>query len=361
MINSDKRTLSLPEQDIYELLNDTKSPIIIYGMGNGADKIINELENRRIPVCGVAASDDFVRGQSFRGFKVQKISEVLEVYPNPIIIIAFGTALPEVMERIFALSEKITVLAADVPVYGDNIWCRGFYEENKEDIEKTHELLADEQSRLVFENILHFKLTGRLSYLRKAYSDKREVFSEILCLDAEESYLDLGAYRGDTIDEFLRYTDGSYSHITALEPDRKNFAKLKQHTAGMENVRLFRMGIWSEDRDMYFSDALGRGSSLRENGGASLAVTKIDTLYAVRKLTYLKMDVEGSERQALLGGIHTLRRDMPKLNIAVYHRSEDIFSLPLLIHSIVPEYRIYLRQHPYIPAWDLNMYCVKNG
>ena len=89
-----------------------------------------------------------------------------------------------------------------------------------------------------------------------------------------------------------------------------------------------------------------------------LAVTRIDTLYHSRKLTYLKMDVEGCERQAIIGGVNTLRRDKPKLNIAVYHRSEDIFSIPLLISSIVPGYRLYLRQHPYIPAWDLTLYGV---
>ena len=126
----------------------------------------------------------------------------------------------------------------------------------------------------------------------------------------------------------------------------------------MKNIRLFRMGIWSEDRDLSFSDSLGRGSSFSENGGDTLAVTKIDTLFAVQETTYIKMDVEGCERQAIIGGINTLRRDKPKLNIAVYHRSEDIFSIPLQIHSVEPSYKLYLRQHPYIPAWDLNLYAI---
>lgn len=351
--------MRIAEKDIYDFLKSTDKPIVVYGMGNGADKIIAEFDRRGIAVSGIAASDDFVRGQSFHEFTVRKISEFERKYRDFIIIIAFGTSLNDVMEHIFSLAQRHTVLAADVPVYGDNIWSSEFYRENAEDIEKAYDLLADEQSRFVYENVIRYKLTGRLDILKSCYSDKDEVFTNILRLGQNESYLDLGAYRGDTIDEFLHYTGGSYSHIVALEPDRKTFAKLKAHVAEMNNVRIFRMGIWSEDRDMSFDGSLGRGSSIKQGAKNDLAVTKIDTLYAVRKVSYIKMDVEGSERQALIGGIDTIRRDKPKMNIAVYHRSEDIFSLPLLINSIEPQYQLYLRQHPYIPAWDLNIYATR--
>ncbi len=350
--------MNIIQTDIYEELKGSVLPVVIYGMGNGADKILNEFSRRSITVSGITASDDFVRGQSFHGCTVRKVSDFEKEFGDFIIITAFGTSLPDVMKHIFLLSERHRLLAADVPVYGDNIWDRSFYEENIEDIRRSYDLFADSRSKDVFEKIINYKLSGDLSYLRSAYSSKDEVFDEILKFSDTESYLDLGAYRGDTIDELLRYTNGKYSHITALEPDRKTFSKLKAYAAGMKNIRLYRMGIWSEDRDIGFESSLGRGSGIRQNSVEKLAVTKIDTLYKRRKLTYLKMDVEGSERQALLGGINTLRRDRPKLNIAVYHRSEDIFSIPLLISEICPDYRLYLRQHPYIPAWDLNLYAI---
>ncbi len=350
--------MNIIKKDIYSQLKGSVLPVVIYGTGNGADKIINEFDRRGIKICGVAASDDFVRGQIFRSFTVRKISDFEKEYGDFIIITAFGTSLEDVMQRIFTLSQKHTVLAADVPVYGQNIWDMHFYEENREDIERAYDIFADRRSKDVYEKLINYKLSGSLSYLRPAYSDKDEVFKEILCLSDNESYLDLGAYRGDTIDELLHYTGGKYNHITALEPDRKTFAKLKAHVGEMKNIRLYRMGIWSDDTDLPFDASLGRGSGIRQGGSEMLAVTRIDTLYHSRKLTYLKMDVEGCERQAIIGGVNTLRRDKPKLNIAVYHRSEDIFSIPLLISSIVPGYRLYLRQHPYIPAWDLNLYGV---
>lgn len=344
-------------KDIYDTLLRAGLPVVIYGMGNGADKIFREFSHRGISVSAVIASDDFVRGQSFHGFTVMRLSDAEKLFDKMIVIVAFGTCIEDVMNRIFDISKKHMLFVPDVPVYGDNVWDKDFYGQNQKDIEWAYELFADSRSKDVYEKIIRYKLSGELSELQSAYSEKGEVFSELLRLSEHESYLDLGAYRGDTIDELLHYTNGRYEYITALEPDRKTFSKLREHTAYLKNIRIYRMGIWSQDTDIPFDGSLGRGSSIKKNGTEMLPVTKIDTLYKRRRVSYIKMDVEGSEKQALLGGVQTLRRDRPKLNIAVYHRSEDIFSLPLMVHDVVPEYRLYLRQHPYIPAWDLNLYA----
>ena len=73
--------------------------------------------------------------------------------------------------------------------------------------------------------------------------------------------------------------------------------------------------------------------------------------------TLLKMDVEGAEREALAGAAQTIARWKPRLNIACYHRNEDLFALPLQVHALCPDYALYLRHHPYVPAWDVNLYA----
>ena len=83
----------------------------------------------------------------------------------------------------------------------------------------------------------------------------------------------------------------------------------------------------------------------------------LDSVLNGRPCTYLKMDVEGAEREAIAGARQTIKRERPKLNIAAYHRSEDFFELPLLIHSLCADYALYLRHHPYVPAWDTNLYA----
>lgn len=357
-ISSERDKMNTVKKDVWAELSENKQPLIIYGMGNGADKILNELERLNIPVYGVMASDDFVRGQVFRKFRVKKLSDFEKEVSNPVIIVSFGTQRSDVINHILSLAEKHTVLALDVPVYGSNIFNMSFYKENESKIETLYNLLADEQSRKVLENEINFKLSGRLEYLTSVFTDKEEVFDNILQLGQNESYLDLGAYRGDTIQEFLRHTGTQYRHITALEPDKKTYKKLKEYAGQMNNIQLFNMGIWDSDCDLHFNAESGRGSSVLESGTQALAVTKIDTLYRKRTLSYLKIDVEGAEKQTLSGGIQTLQRDKPKINVAVYHRSEDIFELPLLLHSINPNYKLFLRQHPHIPAWDLNLYAI---
>lgn len=84
----------------------------------------------------------------------------------------------------------------------------------------------------------------------------------------------------------------------------------------------------------------------------------LDSVLSGRPCTYLKMDVEGAEREAIAGAEKTIRQYAPKLNVAAYHRSEDFFQLPLLIHALQPNYRLYLRHHPYVPAWDTNLYAI---
>ena len=356
-------------RDIWERLHFADRPVIIYGTGNGADKVLNEMAKKSISPVGIMASDGFVRGQSFRGYTVKSLSEHLKEFSDPIIIIAFGSQRSDVIDNILEIAGKHTVLCADVPVYGDNIFDAEFCDGHYTELEKLRGILADDHSRRVLDGVLDFRLHGELPSLTGIFSDKDEAFENILRLGDNESYLDLGAYRGDTIEEFLRYTCGKYSHITALEPDVKTYRKLCEYAGSFQRTQLFNMGIWSQDDDLIFNSALGRGSSIdgfavssegaacRRNDTRALAVTCIDTLYKRRRLTYLKMDVEGAEERAILCGAMVIARDKPKLNIALYHRSEDIFKLPLMIHTIQPDYRLYLRQHPHIPDWDLNLYA----
>lgn len=85
---------------------------------------------------------------------------------------------------------------------------------------------------------------------------------------------------------------------------------------------------------------------------------KVDTMLQGGSASYIKMDVEGSEENALRGAAETIANFRPKLNIALYHRNEDIFKLPLLVNGMNKRYKLYMRHHPYVPDWDTNLYCV---
>lgn len=326
-------------------------------MGNGADKVLDEFNKRNIVCHGVMASDDFVRYQNFRGFTVKKMSDFEEELGDFIIALCFASSLPDVMEHIRYVSDRHELLVPNVPVYGDEVIDDSFIEKYKDDIKKAYNLMADDKSKKVFENSLNFLYSGKLSYLTKIDSDKDEAFSGILKLSDSESYLDLGAYRGDTVDEFLHYTNG-YHKIVAVEPNLKNHSKMVEHLKDLNNFTAVNAGISDNIGTMLVSKGGGRQSIVGDTKGIVTPVTTVDSLTDVyENFTYIKADIEGMEHKMLDKSSNTLSKK-PKLNIAAYHTNCDFFTLPLKIHSINPNYKIYLRKHPYIPCWDLNMYCV---
>lgn len=341
---------------VWDFFKNTDKPIILYGMGDGADKVLNHFEKLDIKAYGVMASDDFVRYQQFRGFTVKKLSDFENELDDFVIALCFASQLPEVMDNIEKIAEKHTLLVPSVPVFGDNIFDYDFYKANEKAISRAYELLSDDLSRQVHTDIIRFEFTGDVKYLQNCTTDKEEAFQNILKLGENETYLDLGAYRGDTIDEFLHYSK-SYKSIIAFEPNGKNFEKLKEHCGDMENVALWQLGSYSKNTQINFNDKAGRNSAISHKGKPT-QVAKVDTILSGQKITYAKLDVEGAEKETFIGMENTIKLFTPKLNVAAYHRSEDIFALILQLHSINPDYKFYLRHHPYIPHWDTNLYCV---
>ena len=109
---------------------------------------------------------------------------------------------------------------------------------------------------------------------------------------------------------------------------------------------------------MLVSKGGGRQSVLSTTNGVEINTLSVDSIRdKYGDFTYIKADIEGMEHKMLTGAENTLKTK-PKLNIAAYHTNSDFFTLINAIHSINPDYKIYLRKHPYIPCWDLNIYCV---
>ena len=345
------------KMSVWEKLKTCGKPVVLYGMGDGADKVLAAFERYGIRAAGVMASDGFVRGQSFHGFTVKKCGDFEREPGDFAVALCFASQLPDVMAAIKSVAARHELLVPSVPAFGNVLFDDDFIRDNYENMRQAHDLLADELSRKVYENILQFYYTGDIALLDEVTTDKDEAFREILRLGENEVYVDLGAYNGDTVDEFLRYAGDDYRKIVAFEPNAKNFAKLQAHCAEMPRTELWQLGAWSKNTTLIFNNKAGRNSAVAEKG-VETRVAAVDSILCGTAATYVKADVEGADAQALLGMRHTLRLFKPKLNFAAYHRFEDIFKLPLLIHALNPDYQIYLRHHPYIPAWDTNLYCI---
>ncbi len=349
--------------DIWTELKNEGLPILIYGMGNGADKIINVFEKYGIEYKDVFASDGFVRGHAYRGKTVISYTQACEKYGNDfVIVVSFGSKLPDVIERIYKLEEKHRVFCPDVPVCDGALFNEGFFDLHENELYKARSLFSDDISKEVFDNIIRFKLTGKPCYLKATAFYENEV-DNILNLDAYRAYADLGAYNGDTIKKYTSLCN-NINTIYAFEPDLRNFKKLSKYCEELTHINsfLFNNAVCECDRVLKFSSSGNRNSSGASSGSFQHKTVEIEGKAldnVATQVDFIKYDVEGLEYEALLGSKRLIGECMPDLLVSMYHKSEDMYALPILINKLNPDYKLYLRRLPYIPAWDLNLYAIK--
>lgn len=341
----------------WEYLKRTDLPIFIYGMGDGCVKLVSQFEKYGIKETGIFASDEFVRGHSFLGHTVKKLSQVEEEYENFVVVLAFGAGYDSLIEKIDSISKKHKLLVPDTAVVGGEPFTKEYLSENFCKAQKVYELLADDFSKKVFENIISYKITGEISYLREITTLPKEAYENILQLQNNSTYVDLGAYNGDTVREFIGFTGGSYRKIYAVEPNGRNYRKLCEYGENIANLQCINAACWSYSGELAFSKGGGRMAKADEKGVLTRCVS-VDDLVGDEGCDYIKFDVEGAEKQGVEGAVKTLERFSPKLCVALYHRLEDIIELPLQIHKINPDYKFHIRHYPYYPAWETNLFCV---
>ncbi len=364
------------DHDLWEMLQRTDKTILLYGMGNGADKILSVCASRGIAVRGVFASDGFARGNLFHGMPVRTWSETRALFgaENVIVLLSFGTSREDVLENILRVSSETELYAPDVPAFGEGVFDHAFYEAHREELERARALLSDAESRRIFDRVLQYKLTGNIRCLMEAESDMDAVWESLIRPEQIQAAADLGAYNGDTVRELIARSRGSVQHIYAMEPDARNYQKLQAYAAGETrcHVEAIHAGAWSERTTLLFDKSGNRNASFDRNRSAVLEIknTKVtevraDTLDHVlqgKAVQYIKYDVEGSEREALIGSRKTLTQYAPTLLVSLYHRNEDLFALPLQIQEHFPHYHgYYLRRARGIPAWDLNLYVTRDA
>ncbi|MBR2340276.1 MAG: FkbM family methyltransferase [Clostridia bacterium] len=362
---AENKALPNPESviDVWQYLAGESRPILIYGMGNGADKLLSQFEKYSIPYADFFASDGFVRGHSFHGKRVLSFSEVLERYGDFVIAVSFASNRREVIDRIKELSATYDVIIPDMPVAGDAYFTSDFYREHYSELLEAYNSLADERSREVFAAAVRFKLTGRYSHLDSSYSQKDEILS-LIDAKSVKGYIDAGAYNGDTVRELLDF-GARPDKILAVEPDTKTYRRLLRYIESEERVSIdaVNAALWSEENELVFSGSGNRNSSLLNSSyqhtDVSVSASTLDSLTEnYGAVDYVKYDVEGAEKQALLGSVNTLNTHRPRLLVSCYHRSEDLYELVLLLKNKFRFYDIYLRKTECFPAWELNILAV---
>jgi FkbM family methyltransferase len=174
--------------------------------------------------------------------------------------------------------------------------------------------------------------------------------------------LDLGAFNGNSAIGLGRKA-GQHGKVYAFEPNpstqdvwRRNIAKV-----GLTNAELVPMGVSSRAERLRFTQA-GAGSRIDPNGDVQVEITTVDSFVRERelkKVDFLKFDIEGFEVDALAGCTETIRRFRPKIAISVYHLHHDLQKIPQAISEIAPWYKMYLRHNANYDG-EIVMYCTQS-
>ena len=244
------------KQDLWSYLEQTDKPIVMYGMGNGADKILERLDERNIEIADFFASDGFVRGHSFHGKTVLSFSDIKEKYSDFIILLSFASSLDNMLDVFYSINESYEMYAPDVPVTGEGTFTLEYYNENKDKFDLARSLLADDLSRLVFDNVIKYKLTGKICYLKECETTPDEALTNVLSPEKYEICVDAGAYNGDTAKQMINDFP-NLKKIYALEPDARNFKKLSAYSEEETRVTPINAAAWNENTLLEF-DASGK-------------------------------------------------------------------------------------------------------
>ncbi|WP_413852575.1 FkbM family methyltransferase [Candidatus Ruminimicrobium bovinum] len=233
-----------------------------------------------------------------------------------------------------------------------------FFELNKDRVKKIISYLADEKSKQIYSEIINYRCFINSRNVPE-YSMADQYFpKDIIKLIDSEVFVDCGAYTGDTIEKFIKNTNGKYKKIIAFEADKKNFSKLQKKKRN--NVFYFNLGIWYEKDILKFIQDETMSSKLQQTHVninnlynfqniteqvIKIDVDAIDNIPECSDMTFLKMDIEGAELNALKGAEKTIRKNKPKLAICIYHSNEDMLEIPEWLINLNMNYKLYIRHH----------------
>lgn len=259
----------------------------------------------------------------------------------------------------------------------------------KHEINKMYNLLEDDYSRKVIENILLARIFNDFNYINEIHDknpDNEYFDKSIISFSTDEFFIDAGAYVGDTLVKFLKNVNFSFREIHLFEPDKYNFFMLDNQLKNnlvisntdntlkslsirnlMENIHAHNLGIYNKNSELKFTGKICMASHVTGNlkmnvdtddiNNDSINVVKLDEFIEDKNVTLIKMDIEGSEIEALQGCTNIISKCKPKLVICIYHKEDHLWSIPIMIKKLVPDYKLYIR-HYNSNLWDTVCYAI---
>lgn len=341
------------------LLRDLKQ-VYIFGAQKLGKKIYDQCCAANIEVLGFIDNDAKKQGRTYKGKTIFALDACKK---HETIIIASTTYLGEIhrqlLEHGYLNSIPFNVLHLFNPEVFVNepvfINMHKDIAENKLKYISLYLLLSDDVSKDTLCNLLESRISFNFHELK--YGSENHYFEDdIVKLGDQEVFVDGGGYSGDTTKAFIEKVAEHYREIHIFEPDGQLMNMAKLDLGKYPNISYHQKGLFSHDTQLTFNLTGGLDGSISSEGGYTIDATAIDSAVK-QKVTFIKLDIEGAEEQALRGAAEQLSTNQPKLAIACYHKAEDLWNLPKTILEMNPDYNLYFRHYSQ-SALETVLYCI---
>lgn len=348
-------------------LRKYKESLLLFGTGELGRKTANILIKHGCKPVAFIDNNVKLHGSEILGIPIFSLDEAKDLYPASLMVVTIFTNGP-VLQQLN--KEKIEAITFAELAWSYPQWFLPFcfieYPHKifkcKDDVLSCLEIFGDEKSQKEYLG----QISWRLSLDRASLPDHdiaAETYfpSDLFEISDSEVFVDCGSYDGDTIRDFIKRSGGNYSEVVAIEPDplsRKKILHWKENldVESRKRIRIISQAASNEEGTVMF-DASGTVGSSMGGGSIEVKCAPLDKIIRPSHPTFIKMDIEGAEPLALCGAANVLREDEPILAVCLYHAQEHLWELPLLIHRINPNYKLFLRRYS-DECWETVCYAI---
>jgi FkbM family methyltransferase len=353
MYNNSKNTVN-------ELIG--KKNVILYGAGHGSITFLSHTNISRFKLNIQAILDQRFTGEDnycgIPAFSPLKYTPTEEDKKDAIVIITVGKSEyhPKIFDCLNKLGFRNVILSSDIYEYNapfplPELEKEGFnyYLNNKNRIIECFDFFTDDLSREIFTRFMQTHMQKTFTKMPRHPLEQQYFPEDIILNKGYSRFVCCGAYNGDTIAQ-LNNLKGKVNAIACFEPDPNNFKLLTQYLRNKqnqlaENVFAFPLGVFSDEKQLYFLSGNFSSSAISDTGESIIQCAAIDHVIPDFKPTFITMDVEGAELEAIKGVETLIRENKPDLAISVYHLPNHIWDIPLYIDSLKLGYKFYLRNY----------------
>ena len=347
--------------------------VFIYGAGSCGRDVFDFCCRMDIPVeCFLDQKSDRIR--EYMGIPVKKANDVsiplTQKNTSLTVVAVFNPAsdILQIVSNLKSLGYRNIISFVDLYLvypefFGDRLWLTSpdNYENFTDEIIEASRLWQDDLSKDLFKALIKFRLTGDYSILPSPQIANQYFPDGIPGWEYPRRFIDCGAYTGDTLAEiYARY--GQIEAIAAFEPDTDTYIRLchechKPDRALAKELYIFPCGLWSSAEQLKFMSGQGDGSNISQDGDTIIQCVSLDQALHGFRPTFIKMDIEGAEYEALKGAKDMICNEHPQLAICLYHKPDDLWRIPLLLKEWNTGYKFYLRLYKY-SCFELVLYAL---